>query len=63
MQDVQQVRHLYVVLSEAARAETDTEQRDRCRERNSTGFGRRTLRQLYIFHPLLFFNLGYLLHH
>lgn len=36
MQDGEQVRHLYVVLSEAAGAE----QRDACRERNSTAFGK-----------------------
>lgn len=49
---MQQVRHLYVVLSEGDGAETDTEQRDRCRERNS----RRTRTQLYTFYLLLFFK-------
>lgn len=42
-------------------AETDTEQRDRCRERNSTGFGKEDSQTILLFYPLvLVFNLGYL---
>lgn len=42
-------------------AETDTEQRDRCRERNSTGFGKEDSQTTLLFYPLvLVFNLGYL---
>ena len=54
---MQQVRHLYVVLSEAAGAETEAGQRDRCRERNSTGFGRRTQATLHFLTQFYFLIL------